>query len=419
MVRQRRRLTSRRSGRRLRQDRRIAPRRYTGPFAALAAGTRFAYRNRQAIWNAGQSVRNMVGRKRAAPGRAPQPRARQRLIERAYEPAMTGNSLTKVKSSFKLKKVVPDATNLMMAHIVDRWNSVSNFDTNTGNIGIVNKTHPSGVGSIIPLLTFNLSGYNQLDRATDDSSVCAAWDWESNSSLANLRRFFVNGADNLGALSQPKWRVETTTSNNSTAGQLNIPKILMKSIEVKMNLYGTRKRDTKFMIDLVRIKDDECDFNSASLSNMEFKNMIDGLTKPLVWSNINVNESNRQVPRKKLDFIRSWTYSVPAASTDDINTTVGNIKEVTLNLTFNKIINYQRFDEQSLLGHAQTDGDDYIVNTSSIIYEQPNETSRMYLMVRAFAPERSTAGDIQALIDPSIDIIMKRRYTVPAVTTRY
>jgi len=361
----------------------------------------------------------MVGRKRAAPGRAPQPRARQRLVERAYEPALTGNTLTKVKTSFKLKKVVPDATNLMMAHIVDRWNSVSNFDTNTGNIGIVNKNHISGIGSIIPLLTFNLTGYNQLDRTSDDSSVCAAWDWETNSSLANLRRFFVNGANNLGGLVQPKWAVETTTSNAQTSAQVNIPKILLKSVEIKMNLYGARKRDTQFLIDLVRIKDDECDFNSASLSNQEFKNMIDGLTKPLVWSNINVNESNKQVPGKKLQFLRSWKYTVPAASTDDINSTVGNIKEVSLNLTLNKFINYQRFDEQLLTGHAQADGDDYVANTASIIYEQPNETSRMYLMVRAFAPERSTAGDIQALIDPSIDIIMKRRYTVPAITTRY
>jgi len=336
----------------------------------------------------------------------------------AYEaPSNTGNSLTHAKSTFKLNRKRPDATSMMLANIVDRWNYVSNFDTNTGAIGIVNKD--SGIGNIIPLVTFNLTGYSQLTTVTADSTVAVAYTWANSTAGSPLSRFFISGGDATGAATATRYLVETTTSNAATSAELDIPKILMNTINVKMNLYGARKRDTKFYIDLVRIKDDECDFNSADVNNQEFKNLIDGLTKPLVWSNINVNESNKYVPKKKLQFLKSWRYTVPAASADDINTTVGNLKEVALNLNLNKIINYQRFDEGALTGHAQVDGDDYTVTTNTVIKEQPNETSRMYLMVRAFAPERSATGATNALIDPSIDIIIKRRYTVPAVTTRY
>lgn len=323
-------------------------------------------------------------------------------------------TITKARGSYTAKNK-ENRMGLLLTKETDMYRGLSRFDTNTGwyRLGFV-----TGFGSgdaVEPPMTI----VNLLPMYPNVGTAAEGW--------AHMRFIYPLGVPNENPLrtQQPGMGLDGTafndlylpTDTNAETPLLttndNFRKALFSNIQVKMNLYGARFRNTDFYIDLVSPKDDETDFASADLNNQEFKGLLDSLTRPLMYSNI-LETVNNRVPSQKLRYLKRWRFTVPASTSSDLNTAVGNLKEVSLNLKLKRLVSYMRKDEMQVAAISAGGSDDIIPATNIACKVLPNETKRVYLIIRAFAPQVYNIvapAEEYADIVPSFDMSVKRTYT--------
>lgn len=363
------------------------------------------------------SVRSSLGRKMMQP-----------VVRRTYvsEAAGTGNELTRVKRTVGR---YPQLTNnrlmkLMRAGMTDvilRAQGLTNFDTNVGYYPLANRQETEGL-NIVPIHVWDLTTF---PNNTTSVQAGYAYGWNNLTAGATLVRPSLSVQTPAGAKENSGFYQVEKSSGDMKQGVLSqASKIMHDWSDIRLNLYGARKRGTTFYIDVVRCKDEFSNLVFGGTGNNDLMELIRTMQSPLIYSNL---QSYNPHNLKKLQIIKSFKYYVPGGSLDDLDT-IGKVKEFKLFLRQGNVYNYA-WQQTGAPGlpHEQSDGVDYTNNDG--VYNSPFHGSRVFLVIRAFSPERRTQAaaawnsvdpvkgitEVPAdpLTEPSYDLIVRNKFTLP------
>lgn len=412
--------------------RRTQRRRYTA--AALRSAAGVAKNIVSAAARAARGYRPSVGMRRltgtaAAAGvagmvRKPAYRAGRRIYKAigGGDPAATGNELTVTKAKVgRYPKLRPQRLlKLMQAGMTDitfRFQGITNFDTNVGWFALANRSRADIVPIAIPMHIYDLTS---IPNIASDVSPGNYFTWSSNSSGAVCDRYTLADQNPDGSTNPSGyWIVEKSSGvrSGTTTTPLHVSKACHEWSDIRMNLYGARKRGTTFYIDIVRFKEDFSNLFSASVSNKEYNDLVRTLQAPLVYSNL---QSHNGRNLRNVQFVKRFKFYVPGGSADDLDT-IGKVKEFRLFLKQGNVYNYewQSLDSEERMPHAQEDGLDFTSNEGPQNF--PKHSSRLFMLVRAFSPERTVIPNGQdysryaadPLTEPSYDIVLRNKWLLP------
>lgn len=212
------------------------------------------------------------------------------------------------------------------------------------------------------------------------------------------------------------------TVESGSGGYDDLPKrkALHHWSHIKMNLYGVRKRASKFLVQLVMIKNQEADFYAPD-TNMAKRKLIDALARPYIYSNL--NSGDPQTLREHLKVLKTYEVTIAPTTADDYGGTANAVPHTqTLNwfIEHNRVRRYDhvRRDTPDTGANAAYDQESpVLINTRTTV------RSRVYLLVRALAPERRDSTDwtpefIQGkpsdpITEPSYDLVIRQKFSVP------
>lgn len=329
-----------------------------------------------------------------------------------------GNDVTVSKSKVGYKKKltlsrVQRMLRIGMNYQVYRFQNITNYDTNLGGLNIVN--WQSSTGEVIsPVHVYDLTSFPNVSNKTAGYYM----GWASTAAGANATRQILPGQTSNGTIDgNGYWNLETKGGVNPTTTFPNATKFVHNWTDVRVNFYGPRKRSTFYEILFVRMKDEFASLEGGASSNPELKDFLRYLERPCIYSNLQTYLTQKA---KSMRIVKRFKYWVSASQTTDVDTTVGKIKEARIFLRHDKIygLDYRTLgSELDTIGHAQADGDDYGVDTTH--NNTPWFGSRLYMIIRAFAPERTigTTGfppGADASKDPTYDIIIRNSISTPA-----
>jgi len=324
---------------------------------------------------------------------------------------------------------------------IERFQGITNFDTNTGFFSIANRLNSTTGEVSQPMHVYMLSSF----KNTDGSPVPQpgrAYGWTSEAGTADVIRTTLAGQDHTGTVITADWSSEEMAGPDSIPHPYpldfpNCSKLLHEWTQVKLNLYGARRRPTWFNIDFVRVKNEHANFFSAAASNDRFKELINALTGNMTYSNLQTRDTSAL---KYLTFVKRLKYFIPAEDTTDLNTSCGKIKEVKIFMKHGKVLDMRSHENRvdlAQLGHKQEDGIDYELlqyplNTCA-------DSQQLFMIIRAWSPTRHSATTPQwlsvgtnytplpsdiwtAKADPTVavhdvpsyDMILRNKYSVPS-----
>lgn len=313
-----------------------------------------------------------------------------------------------------------------VAPVEDRFQGLTNFDTNSGytrlsQFAVGGRVYPPVV--IMDLTSFQAGG--------DIPPVMKRIGWENLTTTAAVTSYNIygqsaNGEPSTGTAS---W---TVTDTNTTAIAL-IPRVFLKWVDLRFNLYGARNRTTTFNLYLVKFPETTQNL-FTSPGAREAAELLQYLERPLIYNNLQIGD---QSVIKKMNIVKKYSWTVQPMTNDSLNTTTGNIKEAKVFINMNKALNLSWPDEGTHEGHALPNG----LNNDGIDYEIRNAQhrtgpvygSRVYAILTAFSPvlknftqagepnltpseayaRFGTGGnDVDAGIEPSFDFLIRRGYLV-------
>lgn len=321
---------------------------------------------------------------------------RTRTVQARNELSRSVKLLTLAKKSIR-----KDISNLLKSRL-ERWQGITNFDTDGGYFKLRNYQDVSN-NVFMPINIFDLS----CKQAT---GVGYQPYWIGTASTADIGMQSMTPQNTSGAAGTNQFYNEV----EDDAAVIPNDECLLDWVNIRLNLYGARKRTTIFKIAFFRCIDEQSDPIDGASTHVNKKILFDELQRPLIYSNLQ-QRPNIQTKRV-IRWIKSYTYVVAPVTSIDLNTTVGNIHEANIKLRVNSMMKYDWSSDGTadLLGHAQADGDDFIARTTASNQPRVERSKRLYMMISAFAPERSTTEALDTSIDPSYDIIIRRSVTTQA-----
>lgn len=352
------------------------------------------------------------------------------------DPSSVGNELTRAKSTYgKYPKLRPSRLLKLvkagMNDIVIRAQGITNFDTNVGFYPLANRGDTTTGAVQCPMHVWDLTAFANRNDAPPPVHAIG---WTNATSGATCTRTALTVQLPDGSTGSTRWVVEDQSGTAESSGtNPNSARIYHEWTDIRMNLYAARKRGTTFYIDIVRIKDENANLlNNVITTNTSSKAYVDlvkSLTAPLIYSNL---QTYKPTAQKCIQRIKSYRFYVPGGSADDLDT-VGKIKEFKLFLKHGNVYD-MRWDAldnaEGAIPHAQEDGVDYTDRRG--IQNTPHNTSRVYMILRAFSPERRelptaswpssasgitnagvTMGAADPLSEPSYDMLIRNKYSVP------
>jgi len=330
--------------------------------------------------------------------------------------ASTGNELS--VSKYKIGRY-PALTNnrlfkLMKAGMNDvtlRYQGITNFDTNVGFHALCNRQDAAG-NVINPVHIYDLTRFPNTTTST--STAGYSFYWTSLLAGAALTKIALRGQEPSGStIANGEWQFEKVGSGDFRAPYANT--LLHDWVDIRLNLYGARKRGTTFYVQLVSFNDEYMNPLYSNTGNRQVVDWMRTMERSLIYSNLqsyNIPSVNRG-----MRVIKTYKVYVPGGSADDLDT-IGKVKELRIFHRIGKVRKMKWESETSdALPHAQEDGIDYTLASGPSDY--PAYKDQLFLIVRAFAPERRTVSPAgpetaaDALSEPSYDIILRNKFTTP------
>jgi len=433
------------TGRRRLQSRAVVPHnnRRVGALATVANVGRLAYNNRGIIKSAYKAVKRKFTQKKTSTKR----RKGNHSVPGNFDVG-GGNDISRSKRTVgRYPALKPNRLlsliKVGMSDRVERFQGITNFDTNTGFFTIANRLDTTTNQVTQPMHVYNLTVFkNTVDAPTP--VLGNAYGWDNETGAAGVTRFRLNGQDATGTTFIPGWTSEKLVGpvDDAVLGDLdmefpNATKILHEWTEIKLNLYGARRRPTWFNIDFVRVKNEFANFSSASTDNERFKELCNCLTGNMVYSNLQTRDNSAL---KFLTFVKRMKYFIPAEQSTDLNTACGKIKEVKIFMKHGRILDMRAHETkigEQQLGHKQEDGIDYELKQEAL--NTCADGQQLFMIIRAWSPARHTATTPQwlsvgtnytplpstvwtAKADPTVavhdvpsyDIILRQKYSCPS-----
>jgi len=413
-------------------------RRRTQAVAAASA----LWRNRGSIANAARYATKRFGGKLDS-GPAPKRRVTTRGKKSYSTSGFGGNDISYARGTIgrtpKLRpKRLLKLINVGMNSRIEKFQGITNFDTNTGYFTIANREDTTSGIITQPLHVYNLTVFRNTPLAA--APVLAnAYGWSGPLGTATVVRNQLLGMNFSGTGTTGDWATEELAGPYRIGvGASEWPgcrKLLHEWTQVKMNLYGARARPTWFKISFVQVRNEFANFASAGVNNERFVELINYLTGGMTFSNL---QSRDLSAAKYLKVMKSYKYLIPAETSIDLNSACGKIKEVKLFYKHARVLNmapHETKDDSARLGHNQVDGGDFEVGTVPL--NTPADPAQVFMIVQAWSPSRGstttanwalvgtnytplssdiwTAKAVPANNDvPSYDIILRQKYSVPS-----
>lgn len=256
--------------------------------------------------------------------------------------------------------------------IVYRWNGVKEFDNN----GYYWLSHIAQFGRrYLPLYAFDLTSCINSDGTTalipqplsQAYMVGGAMGFDAMNNLANDG---VTATPNLSLERAPGSSLSTVAPHNHS---------IMKWMSLKMNLWGCKNRSTRFMVQLVRFKEDNLLPTHLITANENRTALFQSILKPYVFNPISTTGSQL---RKYFKVLRSETFIIQPTSTTETDQDP-HVKTLNWFIRLNRLIDYAV--KQNVLTN---DGDvadqaDFSVIQGTQNSSYTKETSRLYLMIYA------------------------------------
>lgn len=364
----------------------VGKRRRTAPFSATGSRSAFG----------GSATTTRFKRKRTAPVSAMQ--------------ELTKSTKRVRIQKYSMARVVDTSVN----HYVSRFQLLSNFDTNVGAEWISNREQ-SGGSIVMPMVIFDLGSQLQPSLALPGPPALSIPYWLTTSPTAPLGVFHIPG-QNADGTTSGNVTFQQENSDAALPFRTNVTRGVLDWVSLRLNLYGQRKRTTKFVVTIFQITDDEVDPINGDSSNVDRKALFQYLERPFIFSNLQQDWKGKRTGMK---VIKEFTYNVAPMTSIDLNTTTGNIHEANIKVQINKKMDYmytKANNPTAILGHTQLDGLDYNDTTSvNSLHQSPMPKQNVFVAVRAFAPIRTyyEEGGPQANDSPSFDVIVRRGFTFP------
>jgi len=328
--------------------------------------------------------------------------------------------------------------NVGMSSRIERFQGITNFDTNTGFFTIANREESDTGFITMPLHVYNLTVFKN-NNLSPTPVLGQAIGWDGNTGAAGIIRKQLLGQNPTGLLTTAEWTSEKLGGPELAGTALpNSAKIHHEWTQVNLNLYGARVRPTWFKISFMQVRNEFANFSSAAPDNERFRELINSLTGNMIYSNLQTRDMSAM---KFVKVLKSYKYMIPADTNVDLNTACGKIKEVKLFYKHGRVLNMMAHEnklDSERLGHKQEDGIDYET------YQEPLNTcadpAQVFMVIQAWSPSRASATTAQwalagtnytplasdvwtakstptsdpRLDVPSYDMILRQKYSVPS-----
>lgn len=309
---------------------------------------------------------------------------------------------------------IPKLLSSIMDSNYYRVQGLSQYDTSVGFYPISNRTQ-SGTGiKYLPVHVWDLSSIpNEIAGTSTNPVVGAVLTRASAASDADAGyiQLASQGANGVMAFANG-WSSENTISGTAGVSSPNpMRKAFHQWSHLKMNLYGVRKRATKYIVSLIRLTHRGSDFFYAADTNRDKKKLYDYLSRPLMYSNLN---SGDPLTSRMFKIIKSYTVIIDPISLDDYGADTATPHMHTINW-FIKHNKTRRFDwYQGVDAGAGTDAAFDVEQDSTQNRTSPE--TRMYLLVQALSPEATTVVDSFTVPDPikepSYDCVIRNKWLI-------
>eukprot|EP00955_Chlamydomonas_euryale_P043773 352708-Chlamydomonas_euryale.AAC.2 len=339
-----------------------------GLAGAAMQGAALAYRNRGALWEAGQKLARYTGKRR-----------RTNPTWTGQQPPTVyagGNDISVRKSTYsrtRRPKTNVQKINMNMMMIkslmqpaIFRAQGLTQYDTNVGFYQL--RQSVTAAGAIYsPVHVWDLTSIP--DRGNDEAAGFS-YGCKSALSSANMFKEGLATQDSTGSTSGDSlWYNE-----NGISGQaLNVENAFHEWTSANINFYGPRKRTTWFEVIFFTPKDDFADPIRANLANVENKYWLQYLERPLIHSNLQTDVGGKGYDKMRI--IRRYKYFVSASQTTDVDTSVGKIKQAKIFMRHNKMLDFDWQHDSNQTGvipHTIEDGPDYVQDSTDINYPAAN-----------------------------------------------
>lgn len=324
-----------------------------------------------------------------------------------------GNELTVINKRlrfkrFKLSKVVNTNRN----RLILRASGLTNFDTNQGWHPLANWRNPLTDEVTPPIHIYDLT-------SVPNNTISIPVGWKFNVAAASGNNAVstpvsLNFTTPDGAAFTTDWQFEKGNAQPYRADSFH-----HDWTQVKLNLYGARKRTTYFDIMFVRFRDDFANLVRANPNNSHHRQLMHTLMRPLMYSNLYVH---RPEVKKMMSIVRKYRYYVPATQTIDLNTTTGKIKNVNIFIRHNTKYRLDWVEGQTIPPLTGANCTDWITLRDDDNRNFPKESSQLFMIITAFAPEQRSGNDdypiVDPAIDPSYDILLRNAVSMPRFTAQ-
>lgn len=387
-----------RSGRGLKQFKSAFP---TSGGSGLANAVKFGI-GAAGMTNVGRRIANRLMNLRKTAQSATQVIRKKKLQTHGHLQNHTEKSRISNLSRYRTKNQVQNAlVRSGLQYSVYKWNGVKDFDNN-GFYALNNYTDPTGA-RLLPLYMFDLTSCR--NTGTGGATITAAPLLQMyQNAVGGI--YFVNraGLQPDGSTSSNYLQLETSSST-AIAGYHPHARDMLSWASIKMNLWGCKNRSTKFLLQLVQIKEDDLcpstttETNTSTAIIPERTAFYQSLIKPFVYNPIATTSA---IHSKKLKVLKSETFIIDSISTTEQDQDP-NVKCLKWFVRFNKICNYVE-SSNYLLNQANTcDEADFAQNSGEQFSTTVTPRQRVYLMIRStnFGQD---AADFDNANTPSFDL---------------
>lgn len=315
-----------------------------------------------------------------------------------------------------------------MSPMYYRVQGVSQYDTSTGYYPIAQRTIPSlnGMTYTSPLHLWEITAVCNIDGSAIFLQPQVGWGagWTNNTGTGSVVFNALNSQNPAGLdIGASTLQTENVATSSIYHGSSQFRNGFHCWTNIKLNLYGVRKRATRYLVQVVMFKDaDATDpvINittpvSTSVQQFEQKaiDMVDYLVKPFVYNNILLGDVQA---RQYIKVLKSYDVTIDPIQTTEYGgeTATPHIQTVNIFMRHNK---NRRFDWLDTGGQsAPTATPNWEQNVNGVQL-RPNAKSRVYLMIRAMSPDNNTGGTFTSaanpIQEPSYDLIMRHKYLKP------
>lgn len=332
-----------------------------------------------------------------------------------------GNDFTRSKKVIrsrrrKTMKAKVDKNTMLIKGLMNteiyRFQNISNYDTNLGAVTIRNGINTTTGRVECPIHVYDITSFSNESNIGPGQGL----GWSSTAAAADGSLVRIPGQTGDGSAdANGLW----LTEKNSTATPFPaVARALHNWSDIRINFYGPRKRTTYFDVMFIQIKNQFADLLYSGTVNPAYKLLQQYLERPLIYSNLQTDVGGGA--HKMFRTLKRMRYYISASQTTDVDTSVGKIKECKIFMKHDRMRNYDWQHDSDTIGatlnvlpHDTADGLDFARDDD--VANWPAWDKRVYMVIRAFSPERATYTTADPAVsadrDPSYDIIIRNSFS--------